>query len=319
VSSIVQKQISPSVSEEPLSQDEQIDVFQKTTSMEDLVTSSQQHSRSSVIIKKGLRRFHHHLHPEALSITQREVNARCVDAHPDAELFATGDSSGRVHVWDFRSVDGLVFENTKVSEDRIQSVLYNQRGDKILCCDVKGHVSIIGEPNLALKIDSSDRIRWFNADNQFVVTQSMKSQFLIYDLLVGDRPVATFPFKKQPQHVYPFAVHSTQLCTGMNDGSVIIFDTRMGMVAANMSLHQQPVTCVEYDKSGTFFVTGSSDNSVNVVEVKEFIGIQFFGNLLPDYNASSPKKGILSLALSKQTIVACGHTGIVHVWSVNEA
>jgi WD40 repeat protein len=177
----------------------------------------------------------------------------------------------------------------------------------------------MSESHLALKIDPSDRIRWFNADNQFVVTQSMKSQFLIYDLLAGDRPVVAFPFKKHPQQVYPFAVHSTQLCAGIDDGSLVIFDTRMGMVAANMSVHRQQVTCVEYDKSGSFFVTGSSDNSVNVVEAKEFTGIQLFGNLLPDYNPSSKKRGILSLALSKQAIVACGHTGAMHVWTVNEA
>lgn len=90
------------------------------------------------------------------------------------------------------------------------------------------------------------------------------------------------------------------------------------MRLANLPLHSQAVTTVKFDDSGSFFVTGGMDNKVVVGEALSFVEFDQLDDVLPNYDPKSTKRGIFNLAVSKQTIVACGYSSHIHVWTKTE-
>ena len=119
--------------------------------------------------------------------------------------------------------------------------------------------------------------------------------------------------EKQRHFSSQSAVNSSYITSGFDDGSVFFFDTRIGLQIGNFNIHQAPVTAIKYDKSNKFFVTGSLDNSICFVEIEGPSNTKQISNILPSNNKK--KEGIRSLAISKQTIVACGYSSSIYVCS----
>lgn len=157
--------------------------------------------------------------------------------------------------------------------------------------------------------------------NGFVV-EKRTTNLQIFDVLSSKNPVATFDLGKPlppPESTIPLAISNACVLTGYNDGSAVVFDIRSGMRIAGLPLHSQPITTVKFDNSGSFFITGSADNKVMVVEAKSFAGLEALNDVLLNYNSNSPKRGIFNVAVSKQAIIACGYSSHIHVWTKSSA
>jgi hypothetical protein len=244
------------------------------------------------------------------------VRPRCIDGHPTDELFVTGDRSGKLLLWDFSSETAT--QCIKISEAPIVAASFSAPGERVLCLDQTGCAFITNfENSFELRLDGPVPLQWLNADNQFAVACSNSGELRIYDILAGGDPVVRWPIGNGRRSTC-LDVWSANVAVGFDDGTVLLFDARMGVKTANLPLHSEAVTCIKYDKSGSFFVTGSHDNSVNVVEAVDSSGIKTFSNVMHEYDPNSRKRGVLSLALSQQAIVACSSVPHVHVWTVNE-
>ncbi|OHT15142.1 hypothetical protein TRFO_42687 [Tritrichomonas foetus] len=163
--------------------------------------------------------------------------------------------------------------------------------------------------------DIHPTISWLNNDTQILVCYPSNPTLFVYDSLAGCSPVATFDLNKEPQDIIPLAFSNMFAATGFEDGSSVIFDVRIGLRIARLALHEQPITVVKYDPSGSFFITGGMDNKVTIVEAKTFNGLRPLNNVLPNYNPTSQKRGIYSIGISKQAIVASGFSPYIHVWT----
>ena len=251
------------------------------------------------------------------SLSEKDVKAKCIGAHPTAELFATGDNIGRIHIWDFDMSRSTAVAAHRIYDKRIDTVEFNVAGDRILCLASDGEVIIsdfVAEHRF--RIAKNSRIRWLNSDTQFVVSEPMNSRFAVYDILCDtSRPVATLDYSQDPQPYCPFDICNSHIAAGFTDGSAIVLDTRIARRIGHLDLHEENISCVTYDPSGSFFMTGSSDNAVAVVEAKTLSKVEQLRNILPEYDPTKPKRGIVSLAISKQSIVAAGYSPCLHIWT----
>jgi hypothetical protein len=244
------------------------------------------------------------------------VHPRSIDGHPTDELFATGDRSGRLYLWDFSSETAI--RAIKLSEAPIVTTAYSPTGERILCVDQNGWAMITDfESSAGWQLESGDAARWLNADTQFAVASPEHGELRIYDVLAGDKPVVSWPIGSGRRSTC-LDVWRNRIAIGFDEGTVILFDARMAVKTASLPLHSQAVTCLRYDTSGSFFVTGSHDNSVNVVQVGESTEMKTFGHVMPEYDPTRLDRGVLSLASSQQAIVAAGATTHVHVWTVTD-
>lgn len=251
------------------------------------------------------------------SLTEKDVKAKCIDAHPTSELFVTGDNIGRVHIWDFDKERSMAIGSHRVCDKRLETVHFNVTGDRILCVASDGQV-IVSDfvTERRFSITPNSRIQWLNADTQFVVSDPMQSRFSVYDILCDtSRPVATIEYGKEPQMFCPFDICNSHIAAGFTDGTVVVLDTRIARRIGHLDLHEGNITCVKYDPSGSFFMTGSSDNAVSVVEAKTLGKVQQLRDILPEYDPQKPKRGIVSLAISTQSIVAAGYSPCLHIWT----
>jgi WD40 repeat protein len=205
----------------------------------------------------------------------------------------------------------------KLSENPIIAASFNATGDRVLCVNTAGWALLTDfDATVGYQLTPGDSARWLNADNQFAVASPERGELYIYDLLAGEDPVVRWPLHRRCTCL---DVWRAAVAVGFDDGGVVLFDARMGVKTASLPLHTQSVTCVRYDASGSFFVTGSLDNSVNVVEARESSEIRTFSNVTGEYDPESPTRGVLTLALSHQAVVAASAAAHVHVWMITDA
>jgi WD40 repeat protein len=222
-----------------------------------------------------------------------------------------------VHLWDFAGETAV--RGLKLSENQLVAASFNAVGDRVLCVDSLGWAVLTDfEKSVEWRLTPGDSARWLNADNQFAVASPDRGDLCIYDLLAGEDPVVCWPLGSD-RRCGCVDVWRAAIAVGFDDGVVVLFDARMGVKTASLPLHTQQVTCLRYDESGTFFITGSSDNSVNVVEASDSYEIRTFSNIIGEYDPESSTRGVLTLALSHQAIVAAGAAAQVHVWTINDA
>lgn len=247
----------------------------------------------------------------------KEVKARSIDNHPSSELFATGDSTGFLHMWRFGAhlSDYLI----KVSDKRITSILFNDKGDRVAATDLDGTLFISNfDTTSFIKLETNSTFSWLNSDVQLISYNPKENNLSVYDTLAGVDPVIKFEMEKADDKKCPMSVSNSYVSVGLSNGTVRIFDIRMGQRIGKMYLHSDVITCLKYDPSGNFFVTGSRDNSMSIVEARTFTSMETIKDIFPDYNPNASKRGITSIATSNQAIVACGHSSYVYAWTVFE-
>ncbi|OHS95246.1 hypothetical protein TRFO_02227 [Tritrichomonas foetus] len=247
----------------------------------------------------------------------RDLPVTCLASHPREPFFVAGTSSGRIYLSPF----GKKFTNTTSSvmynESSVTSISLNETGDRLLSTALDGYiyVSDFKTANLFVSVEGSTAA-WLNNDTQIIVCEPMNKQFVVYDTIAGLSPVATFKLPKRSS-CSPIAVCGPYVLTGYDDGSVVQLDLRSQQYST-MKLHESPVTVIKYDSSQRFFVTGSQDNSIKIVNARVDATPQILNDVFTTYDQKSEFRGVNDIAISDRTIVACGHSPSIHAWMVND-
>lgn len=249
-------------------------------------------------------------------ITGKDVKATCIDAHPTEPAFVTGEANGFVHLWNFKRT--LVSTSAvKYSDEPVSSLSFNQSGDRLLVTYESGYifVSDFATANLVVSVPGSTAA-WVNTDTQVVVCEPRRANLVVYDLLAGTTPMASFDLHKFTQKV-PIAVNGSQVITGHDDGSVVMVDLRSGQVDP-LVLHKSPVHALKFDLSGRFFMSGAAENSMQVVNAMITAQPEESTKLFSDFDGAAAKRGVLAFGTSKQTIAACGYSSNIRIWHVSD-
>jgi WD40 repeat protein len=159
---------------------------------------------------------------------------------------------------------------------------------------------------------AGSRAAWLNADAQIVVAEPRYAKLVVYDLVAGETPVATFDFRKHSEWA-SLAVCGSQVVSGYDDGSVVQLDIVSGQ-HQSLGLHEAAVRAVAYDVSGRFFLTSACENAVRVVNAKWDADVEDAGPVFADYDESAEQRGVLALATAKRTIAAGGFSGNLRIW-----
>ena len=260
------------------------------------------------------RKFKPKWHKERIS--GKDFRATCIDSHPTEPMFVTGEQNGIVHLWSFNRT--LVSSaSVKYGDDRVSSVSFNQSGDRLLVTYDNGYifVSDFATANLVASVPGSTAA-WVNTDTQVVVCEPRRANLVVYDLLAGTTPMASFDLHKFTQKV-PIAVNGSQVITGHDDGSVVMVDLRSGQVDP-LVLHKSPVHALKFDLSGRFFMSGAAENSMQIVNAMITAPPEESTRLFSDFNPHANKRGVLAFGTSKQTIAACGYSSMIRIWHVSD-
>lgn len=252
-------------------------------------------------------------------VSCKDISVTCIDSHPKEPIFVTGESTGMLHIWDFpTSHISPSNSGVKYCDTAVNFLSFNHTGDRILMTNENGYVflSDFKTSNLLVSVPGSTAA-WLNTDTQVVVCEPRYGmKLLVYDLLCGNSPVQTIPLKKYSDTV-PLAVIGSRVATGHDDGSVVTVDLRSSELDS-WQLHKAPVRALRFDKSGRFFLSGSSSNSVKVVNAIIKDEPSTLDNIFSDYNSLDDRRGILSFAASNHTIIAAGYSDMLRVWHVTE-
>jgi WD40 repeat protein len=250
-------------------------------------------------------------------LTYRDIRTTCIAAHPTRPYFVTGSDLGRLHLWAFGQSSPFPESAQQYVEAPIREVVFNQAGDRLLMTTTDGSIfaSDAITSHLMMSLVGS-AAAWLNSDLQVIVAEPREGRIVVYDLMSGSAPVATYYGKNYTKEA-TLAVYGTQAVTGYLDGSVVILDIVSGM-RQTLKLHKSPVTALHYDQSGRFFMSGAMENKIKIVNAKLDAEIEESGNLFTDYDSLAPHRGILSFATSKHTVAACGYSENIRIWHTSD-
>jgi WD40 repeat protein len=249
----------------------------------------------------------------ATRLSHREIRTTCVAAHPTRPYFVTGSDTGSLHHWAFGQKALVPDSSVQYVSCPVREVVFNQTGDRLLMTTADGRIfaSDTYSAYLIMSLPGSTAA-WLNPDAQVIVAEPRQARLVIYDLVAGTEPVATFPLKNYAD-VATMAVSGSQVVTGYYDGSVTMLDVISGKGHA-ISLHKSAVRALHFDQSGRFFMSGAMENRIKIVNGKIDAEIEESGNLFSDYVPHAPKRGLLAFATSKRTIAACGYSENIRIW-----
>jgi WD40 repeat protein len=242
-------------------------------------------------------------------------NARitCVAAHPTRPYFVSGDDSGELSLWAFGQRPKDPESGVQYVDAPVAGVAFNSTGDRLLMTTSTGFIFVSDTASAGLLASiAGSRAAWLNADAQIVVAEPRYSKLVVYDLVAGAAPVATFDFRKHSEWA-ALAVSGSQVISGYDDGSVVLLDIISGQYQT-LDLHQSPVRAITYDVSGRFFLTGARENCVRIVNAKWDAEIENVEPVFGCYDENIEPRGVLAIAAGKQTIAAGGFSGNLRIW-----
>ena len=249
----------------------------------------------------------------------RDLEVTCLASHPREPFFVAGTLSGRIYLAPFGTKYANTTSSVMYSDCPVVSVSMNETGDRVLITTKDGYIYVndFKSANLFASVEGSSAC-WLNCDTQIIVCEPMNDQFVVYDINAGDLPVATFKLPKRSKKV-PLAVSGSQIFTGHEDGSVVIFDIR-SQQHTSINISNSPITVLKHDSSTRFFVAGSADNSLQVINAYVDSTPQVLPNVFSSYNESEDVeyRGVTDIAVSDMTIVACGFSPSIHAWTVTD-
>ena len=243
--------------------------------------------------------------------------ATCCVSHPTKENYLIGFQDGKISLSDFGSKNFK--SSVKYTDNSIRQLKFNNTGDKLLINTFSGEV-LISDFNEAIFVNKSinSTSLWINNDSQILISEPLFEQLSIYDTLIGEKPIIKIPTKSFLQKRIPLSINGNLISYGLGDGSLIINDLRMCKNIFNLKIHEDSIKALQFDKSGAFLITGSKDNSINILESRNFNINTKFENFLPNYNINSKKRGIKSISISNQSLITGGYSNMIHIWTMSE-
>jgi len=256
-------------------------------------------------------------HSWKLCSAKDSFSTLCCASHPTRENYVSGASDGRLFLWDYGNK--IPKASAKYTEHGIRTLRFNHYGDRILFGTNNGHIFTSNFHEAQhVSYSPNSTATWLNTDTQVVAFQPNDSSIAVYDTLVGEKPILTIKAPQPEQKRSPIASYGSCLAIGMGGGRVYLYDIRMQKELSHLCLHEEAVKSLVFDDSGSFFVSGSKDNSISIIETKEFVQVGRIEGVLPNTNMQSKKHGVKTIAISNQVIVAGGYSSHLHVWTMSD-
>lgn len=224
-------------------------------------------------------------------------------------------------------------------DNSVSSLSFSMTGDKLLTTNNNGYVFISDFSNTATLFVSSSGVaaRWLNTDSQIILWEPMSESLLVYDINAGLSPVASFPLPNKKSSFRPIDIYGSHVITGYDDGTVLNIDLKNESIVKTIKAHDTPISTLKYDNSGRFYLTGSRENCIKVINSQIDAEPCVLPNVFSDYDEfhfysdeslsdmdptlfalSSLRKGILTTDISNNTIVSCGYSTNAHIWMVTD-
>jgi WD40 repeat protein len=193
-------------------------------------------------------------------------------ATPDGKYFVTGHERGKVALWDSKTGALRLGLDTEGTVDR---VVVTRDGSRIAGGGNIGRIWDVNTGNLIAELKTTDpaevtNILFFDNDRK-VATAHGNGITGVFDAATG-RPLV---FLRQPRAtsdnselsgVFGLAAtpSGSQIVTGGEDGSVVIWDTQTGEMRHRLTVHTGMVRRIAMSPSGEWFVTASYDKTARV-------------------------------------------------------
>ncbi|KAI5502996.1 U4/U6 small nuclear ribonucleoprotein PRP4 family [Trichomonas vaginalis G3] len=264
-------------------------------------------------VGRTTRYFNMHWHNQETNLS--DIKALCCSSHPTKPSYIVGGFDGKLYCADFGQKKTRSYMT--ISDSSINQIRFNRCGDKILCNCENGNV-VISDFTSAfqplLKPRDFKSLDWLNNDTQFVICGNQGIG--IVDTIVGD--VVCEISSDLDGFTIPCSVWGPYIATGCQNGSVNIFDVRMCKLVSSLTEHSNSVTTIRFDESGCFLLSGSSDNTIYVIDGLNFTTSSKINDVLGHTTSSNQSHSILSLAISNQVIVAGGYSPVLRAWTISE-
>lgn len=312
---------------------------------------------------KPNKEFQCHWSQSKIFKTFLKVTACC--SHPNNEIYVTGETNGNLRTWDYTNGISRAVYLTSFSKNQIDSISFNQSGNKVICVDKEGRVYLDDIEANSLKgtqivcCSNKATASWFNDSNQIAVIEPQMSLFNIYDIRVSPnessvvspcqksistsqlvtlnndnminssklstsqsftfdclKPIFSYQFDCPIKKKHPIDCWEYRIAFGNPKGSLYLFDIR-NMAPLSKQIHKGRIRALQFHQSGTFILTGGSDNSICFIDPNQFGSSKYevITDVLPT-SIYDKKKGITAVATSKQSIVVGGYSNMIKVYTV---
>lgn len=239
---------------------------------------------------------------------------KCLASHPTEEIFVSGDSKGCINLYEFSSSKPKSY--MKISDDPLEKMKFNSIGDQLLLVSKRNKIYISNLSNSELAPNFPDvrgNVSWVNDRSQIVYIDPVMGCLSVVDTLDPTTNI-TFGAELYHESVPPIDTYGPYVVVGTNSGCVHIYDIRSGRELKKLTVHVNPVNVIKFDGTGTFFVTASTDNMAVFVDMTDLEKKLCLSNVLQS-STLSKKQGVTCLAVSKQVIVAGGHSSSLSAWT----
>jgi WD40 repeat protein/transcriptional regulator with XRE-family HTH domain len=202
-------------------------------------------------------------------IFQRVYSVAC---NPNGDLLATGDNTGRVHLWCIKSSQQLAVLQGHTNP--VISIAFSPNGELLAIGNEDYSITIwdVSRREQLKRLTGHDS--WvmsvsFSPDGQLLATASDDSTIKIWDLRY-QKCLHTLVGHTSAVRSVAFSVDGRWLATGSHDCTIRIWDTQQDYQSYALKGHDNWVTAVSFSPDGKLLATSSSDSTIRLWHFREY-------------------------------------------------
>lgn len=206
----------------------------------------------------------------------REGNmVMCLGFSPDGALLAAGSNDGRIYV---RDIEAKSWTSVKTHEDRVTSLSFNRRGDRLITSSFDGTLRLWKVPSMD---DAGPPFTghigqvlcasfWHDAQTgaERVVSGGMDHKIIVWDPALSIAQPVRKGLKRSP-FCYTFSPDGSCEVGGYKSGAIVIRFRKSGRWVELADHHPERVLTAAFSRNGRFLITSSYDGTVLVHEMRD--------------------------------------------------
>jgi len=208
---------------------------------------------------------------EITRVRAHKWQVSALEFRPDGFRLATAGWDREVHIWDLYNLEVLTTLQG-VHKVPITSLSWQSPDSDggLFCTGSADHTAVLWNPETAVAVRTLEHKGWvlgtsFSLSGSALATASWDETIGIWDPNTGQ---CVGSYTGHTKGVWSVDFHPSScaiLCSGGEDGTVKIWDTREGKVEMDLSSHSGhsgAVYCTKWSPDGTLIASGSTDTKV---------------------------------------------------------